>query len=464
MSKTHSHAIVLGGSIAGLCAARALSDHFNRVTVIERDPLGGAIAHRKGVPQSQHVHTLLISGTRALERMFPGFRDELISRGAITDDVGRARYFVGGVHLAPAPSELEALRMSRPLLEGYVRERVRAIPNVVVLDGCDILGLTVAEGRVRGVRFVRRQAQAEHWIPAELVIDATGRGSRLPHWLRDSGYAAPHEDRVRVDIGYTSCTYRRRPNDAQGRTGVLIGALAPNTRCGVGVAMEGGRWLVSLVGYLGDYAPTDVRGLTVFARGLPRPDLFELVRDSEPLSKPVPARFPYSQRRYYERLREFPHGLLAIGDAICAFNPAYGQGMSVAALEAELLGSCVADSFGDNLRRAFFRGCGAILETPWRLAVGGDLRFPQVEGPRPFATRVRNAYLKRLIRAAGDDSEIALAFLRVTNLLKPPSSLFAPSILQRVAAHALAHAAPRRMSALTDATEPARVPVVERVP
>jgi 2-polyprenyl-6-methoxyphenol hydroxylase-like FAD-dependent oxidoreductase len=462
MSKTHSHAIVLGGSIAGLCAARALSDHFDRVTVLERDPLGAAIAQRKGVPQGHHVHTLLISGGRVLERMFPGFRAALLARGAIADDVGRARYFVGGVHLAPAASELQALRMSRPLLEGYLRERVRAIPNVVILDGCDILGMTIADGRVRGVRFVRRQVQAEHWIPAELAIDATGRGSRLPQWLRDLGYAAPHEERVRVDIGYTSCTYRRRPSDAQGRTGVMVGALAPNTRCGVGVAMEGGRWLVSLVGYLGDYAPNDVRGLTIFARGLPRPDLFELVRDAEPLSKPVPARFPYSQRRYYERLHEFPHGLLAIGDALCSFNPAYGQGMSVAALEAELLGTCLARLRGDDLRRAFFQGCGTIVETPWRLAVGGDLRFPQVEGPRPFATRVRNAYLKHLLRAAADDSEIALAFLRVLNLLKPPSSLFAPRILQRVAAHAVAP--PRKASALTHAAEPARVTVVERVP
>jgi 2-polyprenyl-6-methoxyphenol hydroxylase-like FAD-dependent oxidoreductase len=466
MNKTHSHAIVLGGSIAGLCAARALAEHFSRVTLIERDVLDDSIAARKGVPQGNHLHTLLASGGRVLERMFPGFREALIARGATPDDIAGARYCIAGVRLAAAQSELELLRMSRPLLEGYIRERVLALPNLTLLDACDIIGLTVADDVVRGVRIVRRQLQLEQWLPSDLVVDATGRGSKLPSWLRDFGFEMPHEDRVRVDIGYTSCTYRRRPGQAGGRTGILIGPAAPNTRCGVGAVMEGDRWIVSLVGYLGDHAPNDIDGLTVFARGLPKPDLYQLLCEAEPLSRPIPARFPHSQRRYYERLRRFPQGLLAIGDALCSFNPMYAQGMSVAALEAELLGRCLHQSYrGDQLRRAFFRGCSAIIETPWRLAVGGDLRFPAVEGPRPLAARVRNAYLKRLARAAGADPEVALAFLRVTNLVRPPASLFAPGVMRRVAAHAFARRPQlRQLSALADAPDPARVPVVERVP
>lgn len=448
--------------MAGLCAARALADHFSRVTLIERDLLDDSIKARKGVPQGHHLHTLLISGGRVLERMLPGFREALIAHGAIADDIAGARYCIAGVRLAAAQSELEVLRLSRPLLEGYLRERVRALPNVTLLDACDVIGVTVANDVVRGVRLVRRQLKVEQWLPSDLVVDATGRGSKLPNWLRDFGFEIPHEDRVRVDLGYTSCTYRRRPGHAGGRTGVLIGPAAPNTRCGVGAAMEGDRWIVSLVGYLGDHAPNDVDGLTAFARGLPQPDLYELLREAEPLTKPVPARFPFSQRRYYERMRRFPQGLLAIGDALCSFNPMYAQGMSVAALEAELLGRCLQSYRGDELRRTFFRGCSAIIETPWRLAVGGDLRFPAVQGPRPLAARLRNLYLKRLARAAGEDPEVALAFLRVTNLVRPPASLFAPRVMRRVAF--ARPAAPRQISALAGAADPARVAIVERVP
>jgi 2-polyprenyl-6-methoxyphenol hydroxylase-like FAD-dependent oxidoreductase len=438
MQKIHSHAIVVGGSMAGLCAARVLAEHFTRVTLIERDVLIDGVANRKGVPQGQHVHTLLHSGARVLERMFPGFHERLVARGAVLDDLGQARYCIGGVHLAAAPSELRALRLSRALLESYVRERIRAISQLTILDHTDVLGLTVTDDVVCGVRIVRRQLQVEQWLPADLVVDATGRGSRLPKWLRDLGYEMPREERVTVDIGYTSCTYERRPEHAGGRTGVLIGAAAPNTRCGVGAAIEGDRWLVSLLGYLGDHPPNDTDGMTAFARALPQPDLYELLRQAEPRSKPVPARFPYSQRRYYERLRRFPKGLLAIGDALCSFNPMYAQGMSVAALEADLLGRCLRSDLEGELRRVFFRGCSEIIETPWRLAVGGDLRFPAVRGPRPLAARLRNSYLKRLTRAAGADPEIALAFLRVTNLLQPPASLFAPRIMKRVVRHVFA--------------------------
>jgi 2-polyprenyl-6-methoxyphenol hydroxylase-like FAD-dependent oxidoreductase len=455
MTQTHSHAIVLGGSMAGLCAARALADHFSRVTVIERDVLGDEIAARKGVPQGQHLHALLISGARALERLFPGFRNELIARGATPDDLGQARYCIGGVHLASAPSDLEILRMSRPLLEGYVRERVRQLTNVKLLDDCDVLGLTVVDAAVRGVRILHRQLKVEQSLPATTIIDATGRGSKLPQWLRDFGFAMPREERVRVDVGYTSCTYRR-PAATQTRPGILIGAVAPNTRAGVGSVMEGDRFIVSLIGYLGDYAPAEVERLAEFARSMPAPDLHELLRDLEPLTKPVAARFPFSQRRYYERLNQFPIGLLAIGDALCSFNPIYAQGMSVAALEADLLDRCLREYSGDDLRCAYFDGCGEIIDTPWRLAVGGDLRFPEVQGPRPLAARLRNHYLKRLMRVAGEDPEIALAFLRVTNLVNPPSSLFAPWIAKRVAAHAFGRRKSEpQLSAAADAADPA---------
>jgi flavin-dependent dehydrogenase len=435
MQPIGDHAVVLGASMAGLAAARVLADAYERVTVLERDTLPDAAVHRRGVPQSRHAHGLLAGGRVALEELFPGLTDELVANGALSGDLqAETRWYNHGLRLCPSPSDLRSVAVSRPLLEQRVRDRVRALPNVRVVDRCDVAGLaTTPDGRrVGGVRVIRRaDGSAEEVLEADLVLDATGRGSRSPVWLEELGYPRPAEEELRVGVAYASRIYRRRRDHVGGDRAVVIAATGERRRGGVMLSMEGDRWLVTLFGYPGGYPPTDPDGFVAFAATLPAPDIFEVILDAEPLGDPLPARYPASVRRRYERLDRFPDGYLVIGDAVCGFNPIYGQGMSVAALEALALRDCLGDGL-DGLGPRFLARIAAIIDIPWAIAVGSDLRFPEVSGPRTAKVRLINAYLARLHVAAAGDPVVGRAFLRVVNLMDRPQRLLRPAIAVRV--------------------------------
>ena len=209
------HAVVLGASMGGLTAARVLADAYGRVTVVDRDLLPAPGVQRRGVPQGRHAHGLLARGREALEELFPGLTDELVARGALYGDIQlHGRWYNEGVRLRQAPSGLNSLSVSRPLLEGHVRRRLAAFPNVSIVDGCDVAGLvaTPDRRRVTGVRMLRRGAGGPGQVlEADLVVDATGRGSRSPAWLAALGYEPPEQEAVRPRIAYASAVYRRRP-------------------------------------------------------------------------------------------------------------------------------------------------------------------------------------------------------------------------------------------------------------
>jgi len=428
-------AVVLGASMAGLLAARVLADSYAQVTVIDRDELPETPMHRRGVPQGRHVHALLARGRQALEELFPGLTAELMAHGAPAGDpLANVRWYLSGHRLRQAPTGLVALYLSRPFLEGCVRARVRALPNLRFLDTCDIVGLATTPDRrcVTGAR-VRRRADggAEQVLDADLVVDATGRGSRTPVWLQALGYPRPEEDEVRIGLGYATRTYRLPPDALGGDLGILHGGTPEHPRGGALFVLEGGRWMLTLGGILGDYPPTDPDGFLAFARSLRFPDIYEAIRDGEPLDDPVGFRFPASVRRRYERLGRFPDGLLVVGDAVCSFNPIYGQGMSVAALQSLTLRRHLQRGVRPQPRRVF-RDLARIVDVPWEIAVGGDLVFPGVQGRRTARVWLVNAYLGRLHAAAAHDARLAGAFLRVAGLVAPPESLLRPSIAVRV--------------------------------
>jgi 2-polyprenyl-6-methoxyphenol hydroxylase-like FAD-dependent oxidoreductase len=427
-------AAVLGASMAGLVAARVLSERFARVTLVDRDRLPAGAEDRVGVPQGRHVHGLLCGGTRVLEGLMPGLTADLEAEGAVTGDPGEdCRWFNGGVYACRAPTGLEGIAVTRPLLEEHVRRRVLALPNIELLERRTVRGLE-ADGnaeRVTGVRLAPRDGGAEQGLPAQLVVDATGRGSRAPAWLEQLCSEAPPEETVRVDLGYATRLYRRSPGDLGGDYLVNVAAQPPNRRLGVALAVEGERWMVTLAGMLGDHPPGDAEGFLAFAAGLPAPDLHDLVGGLESLGEAALTRFPAHRRRRYERLRRLPERFVVLGDALCSFNPVYGQGMSVAAREAALLGACLDDGL-ERLGPRFFRAARRVVDVPWDLAVGNDLRFPEVRGPRPPLLRLVNSYLPRLHRAAGRDPEIARAFHRVAHLVEPPRSLLRPRVALRV--------------------------------
>jgi 2-polyprenyl-6-methoxyphenol hydroxylase-like FAD-dependent oxidoreductase len=356
-----------------------------------------------------------------------------VERGGTLGDVQSSiRWYQDGYRLRDATCGHDAICVSRPTLEGCVRERVRALGNVRILDGCPVRGLvtTSDHSRVTGVQ-VPGLSGNEAALHADLVVDATGRGSHGPQWLEGLGYEPPIEDAVHVGIGYATRVYRRRPGELDGDMVVVVAACVPDGRMGVALAAEDDRWVVTLGGYADDKPPTDPDAWLDFARSLRRSDIAELVERAEPLDDPVPFRYPASTRRRYERLRRFPSGYLAFGDALCSFNPIYGQGMTVAALEALALHECL-DRDATPLHRAFFDRASRLIDVPWDIAVGTDLRFDHVVGPRTAKVRFVNRYLARLYRAAQDDAVVATAFLRVVNLFDRPEHLLSPRIALRV--------------------------------
>ena len=426
-------AVVLGGSMAGLLAARVLSERFKRVVVIERDALPPVGEHRRGVPHGRHLHAVQIRGLEILNELFPGFSTSLAASGAVLCDlVGDTRWQLSGSQLRQSRTGLAALFCSRPFLEGHVRAMVQRLPEVCFLQESSIDRLTVtADNRmVTGVQ-IRGPGDRSSHVAGSLVIDATGRGSRTPTWLAELGYQGPAEERVEIGLGYATRRYRLRPGALGRDQGILTGGTLANSRAGILAPTEGGRHIVTIAGICGDYPPTDPAGFDEFVGNLPTPDIAIALAGAEPLDDPVPFRFPASVRRRYERLAAFPAGLLVIGDAACSFNPIYGQGMTVAAAEALALRALLARGGAPDARR-YFRAIAATIDAPWDIAVGSDLAFPQVPGKRTAKVRLVNAYLPRLHAAATRDKALAAAMIRVIGLKDRPEGLLRPDRVLRV--------------------------------
>jgi 2-polyprenyl-6-methoxyphenol hydroxylase-like FAD-dependent oxidoreductase len=428
-------AVILGGSMSGLLAARAVSRHFARVTVVERDALPDAEALRKGVPQAAHTHGLLASGFRILNEYFPGLMEELEARGAPCGDVvADMVWYQFGRWKLRHQAGLRGITVSRPCLEAAVRRRVRRLPNVTFLDETDGLRPSFDAGarRVVGLVVRARDGGPEQTLDADLVIDASGRGSQSPKWLDGAGYGRPREIAVRANVGYATRVFARQPGDLFGGVGAVVAGTPPRgTRLGAVLAAEDGRWMVTLIGMVGDHPPVDEAAWRAFAATLPVPAIHELVSSARPLSGVVSYRYPASVRRRYERMHRFPAGYLVIGDAVCSFNPIYGQGMSVAAAEAQALEASLIADPGDLWKR-FYARARRIVDVPWAIASGEDRRYPQVEGRRTPASRALNRYVEAVHAAASTDRLVCRRFFDVLNLLAPPSALLSPRVAWRV--------------------------------
>jgi 2-polyprenyl-6-methoxyphenol hydroxylase-like FAD-dependent oxidoreductase len=430
-------AVVLGGSLAGLLAANVLAEVYPEVLVVDRDELAGVAGPRRGVPHGRHAHGLVARGHQILEKQFPGLMADMEAAGVRPGDFsGDIRWYFNGMRLRPARTGLLSVPCTRPVIEQAVRNRVEKVHGVRFLEQYDIVGLeaTPDAGRVTGARVQRRDGSSgPEVLRAGLVIDATGRGSRTPAWLEELGYCRPAEDRVKVDLAYTTRHYRV-PSDPFGSDIAIIAAATPSHPRGAfyyRLPGEGNRVELSLTGVLGDYPPTDPDGFLEFVRSLPVPDIYQSVRESEPIDEPVMFRFPASVRRRYERLARFPEGLLVMGDAVCSFNPVYAQGMAVAALESRTL--------AQQLRKAsvpqphdFFREISRQIDSPWEFAAIADLGYAGVAGRRTAKVRMINAYIARLQRAAVHDASLTNAFIRVAGLIDEPTALLHPGKVLRV--------------------------------
>jgi 2-polyprenyl-6-methoxyphenol hydroxylase-like FAD-dependent oxidoreductase len=442
-------AIVIGASIAGLAAARVLADRFDCVTVIDRDTLAHGPCDRKGVPQGRHGHGLLASGLHALERLFPDLGVDLLAAGAVHGDViGDVRWFHHGGYKAKFASGLKGFLMSRALLESAIRARVRRLPNVRLVEACHVEGIIADDTATRIIGLRTRSKSAQRARMGELIVDASGRGSRSPAWLAALGYVPPHASTIAVDVRYATRLFRREAGDLDGDRAVVIAATPPNeTRQGFMLAIERDRWMVSLGGCLGERAPSDPDGYLEFARSLPRPDIFDVIRRALPLSHVVEFAFPVSRRYRYEALSRFPERYLVLGDALCNVNPIYGQGMSVAALEALELQRCLTEPTGcHRLWRRLFRRTASVVDRAWSLAAGNDLAYPALAGPRQFGSGLVDRYLASMHRTASTDRVVCRKFFDVVNLLAPSWALVRPEIVARVVRYVVAGAADRLLT------------------
>uniref|UniRef100_UPI00286C70A5 NAD(P)/FAD-dependent oxidoreductase n=1 Tax=Chamaesiphon sp. OTE_8_metabat_110 TaxID=2964696 RepID=UPI00286C70A5 len=326
--------------------------------------------------------------------------------------------------------------MSRGLLEHLIRDRVFAIPNLKLLDRTIVKSLQTNPDRDRVIGIIVEQhgSAPPRSLTADLVVDVTGRSSRSGQWLKDLGYEPPFASKVHVNLCYTTRIYRRDPEDPRSHTWILNSPAPPQQSTFGGIIpTEGNRWIVSVGGWHGNWAPTTETGFLEFVRGLPSPDIYDIISQSEPLSAIVPYKFPFSLRRYYERLKRFPSGYLVLGDAVSSFNPTYGQGMSVAALEVVELDRVLTENVSPtHLAQTFFQRIAKIIDIPWQLAVGEDFRFPQTTGIKPLGTDLLNLYATWVHRTTLHDPVVGETFLQVMNLMIQPICLFYPRIVWRV--------------------------------
>ena len=372
-----------------------------------------------------------------MQTLMPDLSDALRAAGAVEIDLGTdvRWYHYGGYKCALGPSEFKTFSQSRPILESLVRERVLARPNVTCLTQSDAVGLLTDANRTRvtGVRIQRRALGREEELQADLVIDASGRASRTPQWLETLGYSKPPKTTVTIDYGTSTRLFRRRPGDEHGAKGMIAMPEPPDRRYGAAMHVENDQWMVIIGGRLGDHSPSDEQAYLDYARSLSSHEIYDLVRTAEPVTEPMLYKCKTSVRHHYDRCR-MPERFLVLGDAVATFNPAYGQGMTVAAQSAEILHTCLEQQRGglDGLSRRFMRRAAGVVNVAWTTASSEDFQWSETGGARPFGTKVRNWLARKVHRASSHSREVCQAYYGVLMMTHSPTSLFRPALIWQI--------------------------------
>ena len=422
-----SSAVVIGAGLAGLFTAAALAENGYEVTVLERDDLRDDATARKGVPQGTQAHLMLMRGWQAAEALLPGLRDDLIRHGAARFASGRMPWLAEYGWLPSTRLGVELVTATRPLLEVCARRRVERLPRVRILSGRTASGLRPVGDRwsIRTTGGGTQDLVTDH--VSDVVVDASGRGSRLPSWLSGLGYNVPAPDLVDARLGYATRVYRpRRPLPL--RTGVVVGATVETQTGGLALPVERGRWLLMGGGYGERRPPRTADGFSNFLADLRDPVLADLETQLEPLGEVAIHRQTGNRRYRFENVSDWPDGLLALGDSAAAFNPVYGQGISVAAAQAQVLRDVLRA--GSRPDRRLQRRLSDVAELPWNIATGADLRQPSAEHRPSPKERLFTAWTEGLARsAAHGDIAATVVFGQLYHLTAPASTLFSPLLV-----------------------------------
>jgi 2-polyprenyl-6-methoxyphenol hydroxylase-like FAD-dependent oxidoreductase len=434
-------ALVLGGSIAGMISARVLSDHADEVWIVEPDLLEDAPAIRRGAPHGSQSHNLLGKGRTVIEQLLPGIVRAMVREGGqlINSGPGGAQWFLNGRPKVPVRGG-SVVSVSRPFLEWHIRRRVLALPNVTLVKGT-ATGLTMTGDRVDGALVRPPGVTDSERLPADLVVDATGRSSRLSDWLGRHGYPVPDKRRMALDLGYATCLFHRSPGQRLAGHVAVYSFYTPSKAYNGPSAMtpvEGDRWLTLVSGY-GDRRPSrDLGEFKARCRANPATPLQLLPDECEPASEVYVHRFPDSIRRDFDALPRFPAGLVAVGDAVASFNPTYGQGISVAALQAVALADWLSEPGAvDGPAYAYFRRVREVVDHAWSFNAAQDCCLPHVDAPKPFGWRVRRGLAEAVQSATVTDEVVHRAFLEVVNMTATPDRLRRRDILWRTATAAV---------------------------
>ena len=419
-------AVIIGGGIAGLLTAAALSESFRTVTIVERDELPEEPRHRRGVPQGLQVHALLAAGQDAMEELLPGVGQRFVDAGGVVvDSPADIAVFTSQGWSGRVRSKAHVVCMRRPHLELVLRQRVTELRNVRIVRGT-VTGLTVSAD-ARAVTGVTVKGGATASMSADLVVDASGRSSKAPVWMEDLGFPKPREAEVRSFIGYATVPVRL-PDGAlpEGVLGVLAHPHPGNPRGAAVVPCDNGLHLLAGLGMVKADPPSDREAFLAHLDQAPSPLIGEIARKADFLGPVHTYRIPGSRRRYWEELHPRPEGFVAVGDAVMSLNPLYGQGMSVAAVQARTLKSVVAQADGrltglaDRIQKSFT----STLDTVFEMALDVDghyanVEFIGVERPSQEAA----AYNRYLSQVATEDAEVSLA-------LKYAAHYFSTDLLQ----------------------------------
>jgi 2-polyprenyl-6-methoxyphenol hydroxylase-like FAD-dependent oxidoreductase len=436
-----THAVVVGAGMAGLVAAKALSAHFERVTVLERDELPTTPGHRAGTPQSRHLHALLGGGLAALEELFQNFGGELRSAGAVPLRAALDTR-IERPGFDPFPQRdlgWEALSLSRPLIEFIARQGVESEVNIAVLSGCRVTEFVASSGQ-NGVGAVRYQAGdgAAQTLRGDLVVDASGRGALTRLFLERNFGTKLEETEIGADQAYSTAIFERPEDLRFGWKVVLHLPNAPTSSRGASICeIENGLWMAGLGGVHGDAPPGDIDGFMAFAKSLRTPTIYDAIKSAKRVGGIERFLFPASIRRHFERIKDFPRGLIPLGDSICRFNPVFGQGMTVAAQEAVALSRLLSERANspdplDGLANAFFELVQGFIATPWHVAES-DFVYEKTRGVRPTNLEQRMKYNGALMKLAAEDPSVHKLLVEVNHLMKPGSALRDPAISGRVA-------------------------------
>lgn len=448
-----THVVVIGGSLAGLCAARVLTDFYDRVTVVERDSYPIGVADRAGVPQGRQYHYLMLRGRREFEQLFPGFNALLQEYGAPEREPGVNVAVLSAMGWSPPHRafRLPGIQASRALIESAVRKLFRKIMRVEVLERTEVTALARSDAmRCTGVETRSRDGKGGAFLTADLIVDASGGNSRAGAWLKQIGLDPPDETVVDGRYGYSSRWYRMKdgadwPREWWWTLGANLGPKPPaHMIIAILNQYERERWSLSLAGLNANYPPDDDAGLAELLPRLRSPVTAYMLDLMEPTSPFYTSRATCNRWRHYERWRTPLAGFLAIGDSAAVYNPTAGQGMSVVAMTANVLRACL-EKYGASspeLAHQFFTA-QARARDPWRIAVGNDLRLPGTIGRRPWSIKMLNWYRERVTRAA-PDPVVRDRWEDVFQMLRPVSALYEPSMLTRVAIAGLRRSVKRR--------------------